>query len=300
MNKICFSLFLIMIFLSACNLPIETIPSGDIVATQVAKILTETVENSNIEFLTQTQPFFTEVSEVYTPTSDAPESVETTSSQPTITNTATMDFTATTVATSVPSPTLDQSDPAVSFGSPDWVDDFSSSGSKWDYEDEWSTFKVEDDFLKIRSNTTPYWNSWNLSTPRIQNFYLEMTFNMPLCSGGDRIGLVFRAPDINQFYFMGITCDGKWGFDKYTDQETPLQNILPYTASSQLKPADQNNRVGIFAEDETFRFYINGVKVGETNDNTYTETGLIGFISRYIGTKGFTTHVDKLQYWLLP
>jgi len=123
---------------------------------------------------------------------------------------------------------------------------------------------------------------------------------MPECNGGDRIGLVFRAADVTQFYFMGITCDGKWGFDKYTDQETPLINILPYTSTQLLLPADQFNRAGVLADDNTIEFYINGVKVGEIIDDTFNGSGYIGFISRYTETKGFTTHIDKLKYWLLP
>lgn len=299
MKKIFLSFVFSIILLSACNLPLETLPSADIVATQVAKILTETAENP-IGITTHTDIALTETAENDIPLQETPVISNSDTPQPTFTNTFTPEFTATSIATLVPSATMDQSDPAVKLGNPDWVDDFSSSSSKWDYEDDWAIFKVEDGYLKIRSTTTPYWNSWNLSTPKIQNFYLEMIFAMPLCSGGDRIGLVFRGPDITHFYFMGITCDAKWGFDMYTEQETPLINILPYTSTPLLLPADQFNRAGVLADDNTIEFYINGFKVGEIIDDTFNEAGYIGFISRYTETQGFTSHIDKLQYWLLP
>ena len=205
MKKIFFIALFMALILSACNMPNQTQPTPDMVATQVAKVLTE----MPVEVITQPtdQP---------SAATDVPPTTE-----PTPTNTA--------EPTATPTPTLthtpDTSDPAVRLGSPDGIDDFNSATGKWDYEDDWSSFRVNNGYLNVVSKGTPYWNSWYVTAPKLTDFYLEMVFDMPSCSGDDRIGLAFRAPDLNQFYILGITCNGKWGFERYTSNND-IVNIL--------------------------------------------------------------------------
>jgi len=279
MKKLLVITIFMMLLLSACNMPNQTQPTPDMVATQVAKVLTEMPTED------LTQP-----TDLPAAPTDVPPTLETTPTntpEPTATPTPTL------------TPTPDSSDPAVRLGSPDGIDDFNSVTGKWDYEDDWSSFRINNGYLNIVSKGTPYWNSWYVTAPKLTDFYLEMIFDMPSCSGKDRIGLAFRAPDVNQFYFMGITCDGSWGFDRYTTNND-IVNILPYSASAQLKPSGQVNRVGVWAEGNSFEFYINGIKVGQASDSTHPGAGSIGFISRTVGSSAFTTRVDKLQYWNLP
>ncbi len=64
-------------------------------------------------------------------------------------------------ATSIPSatateaptntPTLSPEDPALQYGSPDKVEDFSTITGAWNYEDDWSTWNVNDGYLNIYS-----------------------------------------------------------------------------------------------------------------------------------------------------
>lgn len=291
MKKICVPMTLLLLFLTACNLPRETLPTVDIVASQVAKALTETaVMAPALPTASTPMPPITE------PSPPKPTEISPTSE---ITATSTVTATVTSTATLAPSATSDQSDPAIRFGAPAWTEDFTSTSTQWDYSDDWSTFKVADGYFNITSKKDAYWNSWYLTAPNIQDFYLEMTFDMPTCNGDDRIGLAFRGSDSYQFYFMGITCSGKWGFEKYTKDNT-IENILPYATSTDLKPVSQSNRAGVLADGSTFEFYINGKKVGQASDNSFPDTGAIGFVSRFIETIGFTTRVDKLQYWQLP
>ncbi|MCJ7696693.1 MAG: hypothetical protein MUO40_14885, partial [Anaerolineaceae bacterium] len=176
-KQILFSISLILI-LSACNLPSAGDPEVDIVGTQVAKLLTE-VQSQTISAPTGTL---------------AAPNVETATAQEA---SPTPEFTATSTATptSTPTATQDLSDPAVSLGAPAWTDDFSSVTAKWEYSDTWSSFHVANGFLNIISKETPYWHSWYVTSPKIKNFYLEMSYDMPICGGTDNIGLAFRAPD---------------------------------------------------------------------------------------------------------
>jgi len=122
---------------------------------------------------------------------------------------------------------------------------------------------------------------------------------MPNCNGKDRAGLAFRLTNQNQFYFMGLTCDGTWGFNRYTSSNG-TETILDYTESDVINPTDQPNRIGVLANGSHFEFYINGVKVGEADDSTYLDAGTYGFVTMSAGTVNFKTSVDSLKYWVLP
>lgn len=288
MKKMIFLSLVLMLLLGACNIPSATQSQVDFVATQVAKNLTN-IAAQPTERATQLP---------LTSPTEAPHELEHT---PTETATDTPVPTDTPAPTETPTPTAttDQTDPAVQLGTPTWVADFDAGNDKWEDDFEQSKFSIANGYYNIVSKQTPYWNSWYFLTPKIKNFYAEMTFDMPTCSGKDRIGLAFRSPDYQEFYFIGITCDGNWGFDRYSKAEGII-NIVSYAATSALKPADQVNRAGVWAKDGTFEFYINGVKVGQASDNTHLDEGSIGFVSRFIDKDGFTTRVDKLQYWSLP
>ena len=276
MKKSMFITIILAFFLSACNIPSGVQPTVDIIATQVARMLTE----------------------MYTETPIAPPATDL---PPTPELSVTPEFTATNteVPTNTPTVTPDQSDPAVSLGAPTWTEEFSSSSGKWEFSNTWSSFHVAGDYLNIIAKDTANWHSWYVTSPKIKNFYLEMTFDMPLCSGHDRVGLAFRARDINEFYYMGITCDGSWGFYHWTPSGDVLQ-ILPFTQTNEFKPSNEINRVGVKAVGSYYEFYVNGKKVGQANDSNLLDTGFIGFITAYSEVNGFTTRVDKLQYWELP
>ena len=280
-KQILISVFIILI-LTACNLPSANEPEVDIVGTQVSRMLTE-VKSQTVSAPTNTL--------------SAPNLENTTA--PEASPTPEFTATSTSTATNTPTATQDLSDPAVSLGAPAWTDDFNNVTAKWEYSDTWSSFHVANGFLNIISKETPYWHSWYVTSPKIKNFYLEMSYDMPVCGGTDTVGLAFRAPDLNQYYFMGITCNGSWGFYRWTSSGD-IVTIIPFTQSNEFKPVTEINRVGVKANGSSYEFYINGKKVGSANDSSLTDIGSIGFVTAFKQVKGFTTRVDKLQYWNLP
>ena len=295
MKKIVFISIVLVLLLSACNiptLPVEETDESDIVATQVAKLLTEVQGQTQIAQPTDEQPGVQEP----TSTTEPPATAEPTSTlEPTATNTPL----PTSTPTNTPTATPDLSDPAVTLGAATWTNEFSSVSTVWEYSDTETSFHVADGFLNIKSYGYPYWHGWYVTAPKIKNFYLEMTYNMPTCSGSDYIGLAFRSPDGTQFYFMGASCNGRWGFFRM-DSTIKVNTILSFAPSSQFNAAPGTNRIGVKAIGSTYEFYVNGKKVGSATDANLTESGSIGFVSAYIENNGFTTRVDKLQYWLLP
>jgi hypothetical protein len=270
-------MLIFVLALGACNLPQEATPTPDLVATAVSVALT------NAPTSTPIQP------------SETP--MATFTSQPTLAVTPTPTQTASLVPTETATPSNE--DPAVSLGDPTYVEEFDTPTGTWNYEDEWFSLNVNDGHLNIYSKGTPYWNCWYTIGPAIQNFYLEATLTMPNCNGKDRVGLAFRLTNQNQFYFMGLTCDATWGFSRYT-ASNGTETILEYTESDFINPTNETNRIGVMANGSHFTFYINGTKVGETDDTTYPDAGSYGFVTMSAGTVNFKTSVDVLKYWLLP
>ncbi len=270
-------LLTLSLFISGCNLPGQSEPTVDIIATQVAKMLTESAEEEQ------------QITPTLSPTLTATEMMNESTATPTLTVTLT------------PTATQSQSDPAAQLGSPAWTQDFSGSSSAWDFDYDQATFETKDGYLTITAKANPNWHSWYVSSPKLKNAYVEATIQMSNCSGRDRFGLAVRgSSDGQQFYFMEITCDGQWGFYRM-DEDVTINEIKGYQPAEQLKNGtDKPHRVGIWMEGSSFTFFIDGEQVGTATDNTLTNEGYTGFMIAFSNTPGYTVKVDQLRYWAVP
>ena len=276
---------IIMLLLAACNFPGEVDYSEDpVVQTSVSLILTQgaqTQESTPLDQTTTLSPIQTE-----TPSAETQAPVET----------ATMTQTTGTepVPSQTPAPTeVISTDPWG--GEATFTEDF-ISGDYWDFESDYLYSKVNNGQLEFISKGTPWWSSWYTTNPEFKNGYFETTFSMPNCQGQDRFGLVIRWGGSSNFYYMGVTCGGYWGFTQYTAANETI-DLLPYQKSEVLKPANETNQIGILAKDNSFEFYINRQKVGSASDNAIADGGNFGFLSMSSGTQNFKTLIERLDYW---
>ena len=262
-----------VLLLSSCNFPGQSAePTVDIIGTQVGLMLTEGATE-----------------EAPTPTETVAPTAEETEAEPTPTVTVT------------PTATLSASDPAQSLGSPAWTQDFSGSSSAWDFDYTQATFETSNGYLNMITKANANWHSWYVSSPKLGNAYVETTIQMSNCSGLDRFGLAVRASsDGQQFYFMGITCDGQWGFFRMAPDVNIIE-IKGYQSAAQLSNGTNNpHRVGIRMDGANFTFFIDGEEVGTASDSTLSGEGYTGFLIAYANNPGFTVRVDELKYWNLP
>lgn len=280
---------LICLMLSACNYPTDELSSEEVVQTNVALILTNAPETTLVPEPTRVTETVEATGEVATEIAPEPSATETEAATPEPQPTAT----ATEAATATQEPT--SGDPVAQLGEPDFLEDFSAAGG-WPYEDDWLLITVSGGQLHMFSKGTPYWSSWYTTYPEVKDAYFEATITRPNCSGEDRFGLVIRWDESQQFYYLGVTCDGKWGFSFYT-KDNQIINIVDYQSSDAFKPANEANRIGILAKGNQFDFYINGTKVGSATDDRLPDAGTFGFLSMSAGTINFKTSVDKLEYW---
>ena len=187
----------------------------------------------------------------------------------------------------------------LALGDPTWRDTF-ASGANWFLVDTEETyFEVKDGNLIMEAIPAGTYDNWGLSIrPAIEDFYLEITARTgAVCSGLDDYGVLIRAPDKDQGYVYGFSCNGRYRIYKWDGENyTGLQE---WRASPHiLSGPNQTNRLGIWAEGDTFKLYANGKVLAEVSDDEYKE-GRFGLFIGSSETAHFKVYVEEVAYWLI-
>jgi hypothetical protein len=332
--KISFIFFILtMLVLTACTFtqnPSEPPPvSDDEMATRVAQILTDmpaptsalptdelpplptatpVAEDKEVPEATQTP---IEAATNVSPTEEttqAPTEPQPTATEAAATATPTLTevpVTATPGLTLVPSFTPPPSDPRSKLGTADWTDNM-DDGTGWPTgENTYTNIDFKDGKLYLTGNTTT--DGWRLATtPKLNNFYIEMKVSTGTCSGDDRYGIMFRVPvarEANRGYLYGVTCDGKYSlreWDETVGDKGQMTNHVYWTANSAIQTgSNKTNTLGIMAVGDRLILYVNGVLLTEVKDATFTE-GSFGIFVGARQTDQFTIGVDEMNYWKNP
>lgn len=187
----------------------------------------------------------------------------------------------------------------LALGDPTWRDSFSSGASWFLVDTEDTYFEVKDGNLIMESINAGTIDEWGLSNrPAVEDFYLEITARTgDVCSGLDRYGVLIRAPDASQGYVYGFSCNGRYRIYKWDGEVyTGLQE---WKASPHiLSGPNQTNRLGIWAEGDTFKLYANGKLLSEVSDDEYSE-GRFGLFIGSTDTDHFKVYVEEAAYWLI-
>lgn len=228
-----------------------------------------------------------------------PEPAATLTERPTLTPTTVPSPTVTRTPFPTPSPTLNPEDPTIVMGPSTWQDEFTSDTNWTLFDDACFKSEVENEQFVMTSQTMPSATCWEVTWPRIADFYLETTANTTgECSGTDRYGLFFRAPDPSQGYLFGLSCDGRYAFARWDPEENEWNYLIDFTASERINAGpNQTNRIGVMAIDELYGLYINGYLVDEIEDDVLTESGLFGFFIGSSETEDFQVRYDQIAYW---
>lgn len=267
---------LFLTFLNACNFPLRGQNTTDQqISTQVALAQTQTraVTIEKTKAIPQETPL----------QNDLP---------PTITMTIT--------ETTTPTPII--SDPAIQLGVPVWanpMDNGSAFGiDNTGYDDGYTSVAMSGGAMILRSQTTTGWKGWRLTDRGMSNFYLEGRFIIGPCSSNDQFGLVFRAPDYSSGtgYYFGVNCDAK--FYLWRSDGNGIYSLIDKTSSDQIVIGENSeNRLGVLAKGDNIQLFINGQKVGQISDSTFTLHPKIGVFIAGMNTPGFTVKVDQINLW---
>jgi hypothetical protein len=202
-----------------------------------------------------------------------------------------------------PSPTLPPTeasdDPRANLGEPTWSDNFDTAFNWPLYRDDHVDMQVSDGMLQMTALYADKWDSWMLTRQSPTDFYLELNAYPAVdCGYLDRYGVMVRAPDPNQGYLFGFSCDGQYSFRIWNGEK--FYYPVPWDASRHiLQGLDQTNRLGIMVKGNKFSLYANGVFLTTVDDDTYTY-GEIGVFVGAVKTAGFTAAFDEIAYWELP
>lgn len=222
--------------------------------------------------------------------------------QPTATAAAPQN-TATAVPTSGPTPTLVPGDPRTAFGNPTFTDKLDNSDYWPTGEDAYTSVAFRDGMMLMTALTDT--DGWRLITyGSVNNFYMETTARFETCSGSDHYGIFARVPEknpANRGYLVGISCDGKYRIAEWDGSVKPKgvwTTHVWWTANNAiLAGANQTNRIGLLAENDRLTFYVNGVKMTEVVDSTFSS----GYLGLFVGadeTNNMTVQVDEVSIWI--
>jgi hypothetical protein len=304
---------MIAALLMGCSGQAPTISSDAEMATRVAKLLTQmptTVGGQTVtDVPVQTNTPVTEAPVVVTSTPevvDTPALAQTPTEEPTATievvnETPTAGPTATN--TPLPTPTVPDTDPRKSLGEPTFVDTM-DNGDYWptDNTDTYTNISFKNGAMHFKALTDT--DGWRLMTYQpVTNFYIEVTGALSTCSGTDHFGLVLRFPEkapANRGYLYSISCDGKFTFNEWDGSVKPkgtwTSHIYWKEDKAILQGEDAINRLGVMATAGQFTLFVNGVKVGEVADTTFS-SGYFGVLIGSDNTKDLTVKIDELRYW---
>jgi len=306
-----FALFaLIVIFLAGCGSPGSPTLTDSEMATQVAAILTGMPTNT---LVVTVQPTPKVVNNTPIP-SNTPEAVadvptveiKTVAPTKTPTNTkvpGTPTITKTPSITPTPSDTPPTTDPVKNLGTPSGTDPMDSP-TKW----VWPTGK--DTFTSNGFTSGYMWMTglstkpgWVVSGVQLTNAYYEMDAKTETCSGLDAYGMIFRVPvlrEADRGYLFGITCDGHYGLWKWDGKVAPNGQrtwLINWTASKYiLTGANQVNRLGVMNVGTDIILYVNGYRLNEVIDKTYTQ-GYLGVFVDSDATANFTFRDEEMRFW---
>jgi len=226
--------------------------------------------------------------------------------RPTLTYTPTPEPSPTPLPTATPTPVPPtptmvpiEGDPVTFLGVPSGVDNFDTFNNWTLFNTKCFESEITGTQYVMTANGLPGTACWEFSWPLLENFYLETMAEMPqTCQPLDRFGVIFRAPDNNQGYLYGYTCDGQFTLTAWNGTETSV--LVPLTASNAINTSPgATNRMGLLVEGADYYLYANGLFLAQARDVTYLDPGKLGYYVRAATEQPFTVAYDYFKIWVL-
>ena len=199
-------------------------------------------------------------------------------------------------------PTRASQKPGEDLGDPTWIDEFENSNHWTLFDDECFKTDINGGYYSQTTKRVPAGACWEVTWPRIQDFYLETIARVPgSCEERDRYGIYFRGLDTKRGYFFGLTCKGEYWLSFWNSKTSTRDTLIDYTEDDKINTGSGFvNKIGIQTTGDRISLYVNDSLLAEVYDSTYTQKGLIGiFIGSQI-TESFTVKYDYLAYWSNP
>ncbi len=129
--------------------------------------------------------------------------------------------------------------------------------------------------------------------------YLEVEVQAVLCTDDDEFGLMFRVDPSGGHYRFTLTCKGEARVTRISDGSEVA--VIPKTITNALIPGLLvDNRLGVIAEGERFRFFLNGEEIFTARDPGLRWGGLGLFVRARRGGQTTASFDDFIVRTLLP
>ena len=133
----------------------------------------------------------------------------------------------------------------------------------------------------------------------LDNMYIEVAARLSLCRNRDAYGLVFRAPNDVAHYRLVAICDGTAAAERVSLGGP--RALQPPTASSDVPAgAPGEVRLGVWAQGDEFRFFLNDRYQFTVTDSNYASGGFGVFVQSGGQTPAVVTFSDLAVYRLEP
>jgi len=183
----------------------------------------------------------------------------------------------------------------ISIGNVLYSENFSSNSSFW------PTYKTNNESYAYDSGryalTVLPKNSYSIKSldkDNISDFIIQVEAGREGGADPSRYGVVLRYLDENNFYRFYISSDGYYKFDGKKDGS--LFTVIDWTKSEAIETRSSTNILQVAADGEKFTFYINGIKVADASDSTFS-SGRIGIIGETTDHGNAQVSFDNLKIW---
>jgi hypothetical protein len=184
-------------------------------------------------------------------------------------------------------------------GPADWTDNFDSGANWFGLNTDEVSFVFDDGMLRMRAKVADAGDFWGLSNrPDLENFFIQAVFETgDACSGLDRYGLLVRSPEPNAGYVFNVSCNGQFRIYEWDGEN--YNQLHGWTASTAIETGpNAENKVGVWADGNDIKLYINDILVAELDVDIYDE-GQFGLLVGSVNTAPFDVYVDTISYWIL-
>ncbi len=131
----------------------------------------------------------------------------------------------------------------------------------------------------------------------IDNFYLEITSQVNLCLGDDSHGILFRTNSEYDYYRLLISCNGMVRLERLNNRKIAL--LQDWTPSGQVPIGSPVQlKIGIWAMDNEFRFFINDIYQFTATDPVWQQGGL-GVFARSAGENALSVSFSDVKVYNL-
>jgi hypothetical protein len=183
-------------------------------------------------------------------------------------------------------------------GLPTWTDSMDSQGRWYLVSTDNTKFTIEGGGLMMTA-IEPGFDEWGVAAgAELTDFYLELTVQTgDTCSGLDRYGLIFRAPDPSRGYVAQFSCNGRFRLYKWDGSSyTGLQNWRQDDAI--LAGPDKENRMGVMVVGDEVKLFSNDQLLDTYTLDDYPQ-GRFGLVVGSSDTANFKASVDTVKFWNL-